>query len=99
PAQVATTGRIDAQPLSDGRLRLRFVAPDGTPAAALTGMLELAALTGNWRARQGFTTDAEGMTADSYDLRARLPLVVTTRDATLRDRPAGFAPLVLEEIR
>lgn len=96
PQDTALPGQISPQPDKAGRTRLRFLAADGTPAGELNGVLELATLTGNWRATQPFATDAAGLTTDSYDLRAYLPLVVTTRGtAQGRDR-AGFAPLILE---
>ncbi|MFT4012703.1 MAG: hypothetical protein QM682_04705 [Paracoccus sp. (in: a-proteobacteria)] len=84
-------GRIQAQADAQGRLRLLFLAGDGRPAADLAGMLDLAALTGNWRQRQGFRTDPRGVTTQSWDLRQRLPLVVTADPET-----GAFAPLVLE---
>ena len=89
-------GQLSAQATEDGRMRLRFLAADGAPAAGLSGTLELAALTGNWRARQSFLTGEDGLTTQSYDLRHLLPVVITTRDASLRTGQAEFAPLVLE---
>lgn len=95
PAVAAKApGRVQPQPDGRGGIRLRFTGGDGTPAAGLTGTVELAALTGNWRSRQPFTTDAAGLTAESWTVWNRLPLVVTVRAASR----AGFAPLVLEEL-
>lgn len=95
PDPAGLPGAITAQPEGSGLVRLRFLSADGRPVAGLSGTLDLAALTGNWRGQQPFTTDAEGLTADSYDLGPRLPLVITTRDTA----QAGFAPFVMEEIR
>lgn len=90
PVQAsAQPGTIRAEPDGAGRVRLRFLGGDGQPAPGLSGTLELAALIGNWRGQRGFATDAAGLSADSYDLGAHLPLVVTARGA-------DFAPLVLE---
>lgn len=92
-------GAIMAQPEAGGLVRLHFLAADGTPVAGLSGTLDLAALTGNWRGQTPFTTDADGLTVDSYDLGPRLPLVITTRDTAQGGQRAGFAPFVMEEIR
>lgn len=98
PSAAQTTalvpGRI--QPQADGRggVRLRLATGDGAPAAGVSGVLDLAALTGNWRIRQRFDTDAAGVTTQSWNLRSRLPLVVTARAGT----PGGFVPLVLEDL-
>lgn len=92
PAPVLAStrpGSIRAERDAHGRIRLRFLGGDGRPAPGLSGTLELAALIGNWRGQRGFVTDAAGLSAESYDLAAHLPLVVTARDA-------AFAPLVLE---
>ncbi|WP_295042947.1 hypothetical protein [uncultured Paracoccus sp.] len=83
-------GRIQPRVDGEGGLRLLFTTGDGAPAAGLTGVIDLAALTGNWRIRQTFTTGTDGLTAERWTLGDRLPLVVTTR--------AGFAPLVLEDV-
>ncbi|CAM3226693.1 hypothetical protein SAMN04488021_12819 [Paracoccus aminovorans] len=88
-AAQAQPGRISPEADAAGRIRLRFLAGDGRPAAGLSGMVELAALTGNWRQRQPFSTDAGGLSAESYDLAPHVPLVVTAGGA-------GFEPLVLE---
>lgn len=95
PRDLTMPGQISPLTADDQRMRLRLVAADGAPAAGINGTLDLAALTGNWRARQAFSTDESGLTKESYDLARHLPLVITVRAAT---RSAGFAPLVLEEI-
>lgn len=87
-------GRIQPQADADGGVRLRFTTGEGAPAAGLSGVIDLAALTGNWRIRQPFTTGADGLTAERWTLDGRLPLVVTVRAG----HPTGFAPLVLEEL-
>lgn len=87
-------GRIQPQTDAGGGVRLRFITGDGTPAAGLSGVIDLAALMGNWRIRQSFSTDAAGLTVQSWPLQSRLPLVVTARAGSR----AGFAPLVLEEM-
>lgn len=83
-------GRIHPEPGDKGSIRLRFLAGDGRPASDLRGMVDLAAMAGNWRLRQPFATDAAGLTLQSYDLARHMPLVVTASGP-------GFAPLVLEE--
>ncbi|WP_347140544.1 hypothetical protein [Paracoccus sp. SSK6] len=93
-ATARSPGRIQPQADARGGIRLRFTDGTGTPASGLSGIMDLAALTGNWRQRQQFATDASGVTTQSWDLRPHLPLVVTARTGNR----AGFAPLVLEEI-
>lgn len=88
-------GRIVAEPVATepGRVRLRFLAPGGAPAAGLSGELDLASLAGSWRVLVPFSTDADGLTPDSYRV-ARLPAVVAWRAAP----GTGFAPAVLEHM-
>ena len=92
PSQaVSAPGLIQPRPEGTKGLRLVFTRAGGEPASGVRGVVDFATLTGNWRMRRPFATDQSGITLESYDLRAHLPVVVTPRPG-----PGAFQPLVIE---
>lgn len=91
PQPTVLIGQIQSLAASDGRIRLRFRNADGTPAAGIRGKVDLAMLMGNWRMRVPLSTDPQGLSVESWDLHARLPVVVTAELGA-----SDFAPLLIE---
>ena len=89
PDPRALPGTILPEPASGG-IRLRLSDGAGRPVALARGNLLVTALTGNWRDRIGFQTDAEGRTVASYDL-PKPPLAIVVESGE-----GWFQPLIME---